>query len=77
VSSPGSPPAAAAGASVSPASLTLGPGESGTLSVTVGTARTAPQGQYWGRLTVSDGQSTLAAPLWFAVRTFVDAGPLQ
>jgi len=72
-----SPAAGAAGASVSPASLTLGPGESGTLSVTVGTAQTAPQGQYWGRLTVSDGQSTLAAPLWFAVRTFVDAGPLQ
>src|SRR6266568_5161844 len=71
------PPAGAASASVSPASLTLGPGESGTLSVTVGTAQSAPQGQYWGQLTVSDGQSTLAAPLWFAVRTFVDAGPLQ
>jgi len=72
-----SPAAGAAGASVSPASLTLGPGESGTLSVTVGTAQSAPEGQYWGRLTVSDGQSTLAAPLWFAVRTFVDAGPLR
>src|SRR6267143_2117270 len=59
-----SPAAGAAGASVSPASLTLGPGESGTLSVTVGTAQTVPEGQYWGRLTVSDGQSTLAAPLW-------------
>jgi len=36
-----------------------------------------PRRRQRGRLTVSDGQSTLAAPLWFAVRTFVDAGPLQ
>ena len=71
------PAAGAATASVSPASLTLGPGQTGTLSVTVDTTQTAPEGQYWGRLTVSDGGSTLAAPLWVAVRTFVDAGPLR
>jgi minor extracellular serine protease Vpr len=64
-------------ASVSPSSLTLGPGASGTLSVTVDTSQTSPSGQYWGDLTVTGGGSTLKAPLWFAVRTFVDAGPLQ
>jgi minor extracellular serine protease Vpr len=72
-------PAAGSGAtaSVSPASLTLAPGANGTLSVTVSTAQTSPEGQYWGDLTVTGGGRTLKAPLWFAVRTFVDAGPLQ
>jgi len=71
------PAAGFATASVSPASVTLSAGESATLSVTVDTAQTAPSGQYWGRLTVTpDAGSKLEAPLWFAVRTYVDAGPL-
>jgi subtilisin family serine protease len=72
-------PAAGSGAtaSVSPSTLTLAAGATGTLSVTVDTAQTSPEGQYWGDLTVTGGGSTLKAPLWFAVRTTVDAGPLQ
>ncbi len=64
-------------ASVSPASATLAPGDSASFDVTVGTTPDSPDGQYWGRLTVTDGSSVLAAPLWFAVRTYVDAGPLR
>ncbi len=64
-------------ASVVPSSVTLGSGKSATLAVTVSTAKTSPLGQYWGDLTVTGGGSTLKAPLWFAVRTFTDAGPIQ
>jgi len=71
----GSP--AGVSASVLPSSLTLAVGASGTLSVTVDTSQTSPSGQYWGDLVVTGGGSTLRAPLWFAIRTFVDAGPLQ
>ncbi len=72
------PAAGFTSASVSPSSVSLAAGQSATLSVTVSTLQTAPNGQYWGRLTVTpDSGSVLAAPLWFAVRTFTDAGPLQ
>ena len=65
-------------ASVSPASVMLGAGESATLNVTVNADKAAASGQYWGRLTVTPAAgAVVAAPLWFAVRTFVDAGPLQ
>src|SRR5712691_6108896 len=65
-------------ASVSPASVRLGAGESATLNVTVNADKAAASGQYWGRLTVTPAAgAAVAAPLWFAVRTFVDAGPLQ
>ena len=65
-------------ASVSPASVMLGAGESATLNVTVNADKAAASGQYWGRLTVTLATgAVVAAPLWFAVRTFVDAGPLQ
>jgi subtilisin family serine protease len=65
-------------ASVSPASVTLGAGESATLNVTVDAAKTAANGQYWGRLTVTPSSgNAVAAPLWVAIRTFTDAGPNQ
>ncbi len=68
--------AANATVSVSPSSLTLDPGKTGSVAVTVETAQSAPVGQYYGDLTVTGGGSTLKAPFWFAVRTYVDAGPL-
>ena len=73
---PGS--AAGSSATVSPSSATLGAGQSATFSVTVTASPESPDGQYWGDLTVmpSNG-SALKAPLWFAVRTTTDAGPLQ
>jgi len=65
-------------ASVSPASVTLGAGESATLNVTVNADKAAASGQYWGRLTVTPATgAAVAAPLWVAIRTFTDAGPLQ
>jgi uncharacterized membrane protein len=65
-------------ASVSPASVTLGAGESATLNVTVDAAKSAANGQYWGRLTVTPSSgNAVAAPLWVAIRTFTDAGPNQ
>jgi len=65
-------------ASVSPASVTLGAGQSATLNVTVDAAKSATSGQYWGRLTVTPSSgNTVAAPLWVAIRTFTDAGPNQ
>src|SRR6266702_575641 len=65
-------------ASVSPASVTLGAGESATLNVTVNANKAAASGQYWGRLTVTPATgAAVAAPLWVAIRTFTDAGPLQ
>jgi len=65
-------------ASVSPASVTLGAGESATLNVTVNAAKAAASGQYWGRLTVTPATgAAVAAPLWVAIRTFTGAGPLQ
>ena len=65
-------------ASVSPASVTLGAGESATLNVTVNADKAAASGQYWGRLTVTPASgAAVAAPLWVAIRTFTDAGPLQ
>lgn len=68
----------AASVSVTPSSLTLPPGESAELSVTVNAGQAAPAGPYWGKLTVSpDTGGALAAPFWFAVRTYTDAGPLQ
>jgi subtilisin family serine protease len=68
---------AGATVSVSPSSVTLSAGQSATVSVTVSTAQTTPDGQYFGRLTVTpDAGGALTAPLWFGVRTFVDAGPL-
>ena len=65
-------------ATVSPASLTLTGGQSATLSVTVSTSQSTPSGQYWGDLTLTPttGGAVLKAPLWFAVRTTTDAGPL-
>jgi minor extracellular serine protease Vpr len=64
-------------AAVSPSSVTLSAGQSATVSVTVNTTQAAPAGQYWGRLTVTpDAGTVLTAPLWFGVRTYVDAGPL-
>jgi len=69
---------AAASVSVSPASLTLAPGESAELSLTVDAAEIAAAGPWWGRLTVTpEAGSALAAPFWFAVRSYTDAGPLQ
>jgi len=67
----------AASASVTPSSVTLGAGQSATVSVTVSTAKTSPDGQYWGDLTVTGCGNALKAPLWFAIRTFTDAGPNQ
>ncbi len=65
-------------ASVSPASVMLGAGESATLNVTVNADKAAASGQYWGRLTVTPAAgAAVAAPLWVAIRTFTDAGPLQ
>jgi len=65
-------------ASVSPASVTLGAGESATLNVTVNADKAAASGQYWGRLTVTPATgAAVAAPFWVAIRTFTDAGPLQ
>jgi len=65
-------------ASVSPASVTLGAGESATLNVTINADKAAASGQYWGRLTVTPATgAAVAAPLWVAIRTFTDAGPLQ
>jgi minor extracellular serine protease Vpr len=64
-------------ASVTPSSATLAPGQSAVFSVTVATNRTSPSGQYWGDLTLTSAGGMLKAPLWFAVRTFVDAGPLR
>ena len=65
-------------ASVSPATLTVVGGQSATLSVTVSTLPSTPSGQFWGDLTLTPttGGTTLKAPLWFAVRTTTDAGPL-
>ena len=69
---------AASFVSVSPSSLTLAPGESAALSVTVNVSRAASAGPYWGELTViPDAGVALAAPFWFAARTYTDAGPLQ
>jgi len=65
-------------ASVSPSSVTLGVGQSATLNVTVDAAKSAASGQYFGRLTVTPSNGgAVAAPLWVAIRTFTDAGPLQ
>jgi len=65
-------------ASVSPSSVTLDAGQSATLNVTVDAAKSAASGQYWGRLTVTPPSGrAVAAPLWVAIRTFTDAGPLQ
>src|SRR6266513_2927812 len=65
-------------ASASPASVTMGAGESATLNVTVNADKAAASGQYWGRLTVTPATgAAVAAPLWVAIRTFTDAGPLQ
>jgi hypothetical protein len=67
--------AAAPAVSISPSSLTLAPGESATLAVTVDSADPVP---HWGRLVVTpDAGAALAARFWFAVRTYTDAGPLQ
>jgi hypothetical protein len=68
----------AASVTVEPSSLTLAPGESAELLVTVNAGKATPAGPHWGRLTViPDAGSALAAPFWFAVRTYTDAGPLQ
>lgn len=68
----------AASLRVEPSSLTLAPGESAELLVTVNAGQATPAGPYWGHLTVvPDAGSALAAPFWFAVRTYTDAGPLQ
>lgn len=68
----------AASLKVEPSSLTLAPGESKELLVTVDAGRGTAAGPYWGKLTViPDTGSALAAPFWFAVRTYTDAGPLQ
>ena len=64
-------------ASVSPASVTVAAGQSATLNVTLDAAKSAASGQYFGRLNVSNGSTTVAAPLWVAIRTFTDAGPNQ
>jgi len=64
-------------AHVTPSSVTLAPGQSAVFSVTVETSHASPSGQYWGDLTVTSNGGTLKAPFWFAVRTTVDAGPLQ
>jgi minor extracellular serine protease Vpr len=64
-------------ATVTPSSVTLAAGQSAVFSVTVATSHASPGGQYWGDLTVTSPGGTLKAPLWFAVRTTVDAGPLQ
>lgn len=71
------PPGTDATASVSPSSVTIAAGESASLSVTVSTSHVTPLGQHWGDLTVTGGGSTLKAPLWFAIRTTTDAGPLR
>ena len=64
-------------AHITPSSVTLAPGQSAVFSVTVETSHASPSGQYWGDLTVTSNGGTLKAPFWFAVRTTVDAGPLQ
>jgi len=70
--------ASAASVTVEPSSLTLAPGQSAELSVTVDTGQAPQVAPYWGKLTVvPDAGSALAAPFWFAVRTYTDAVPLQ
>lgn len=66
--------------SASPSSVTLGAGQSATVTVTFDTTHDTPSGQYWGDLNVtatSGGPgSFIRAPFWLIVRTWVDAGPL-
>lgn len=71
-------PPSASGVTItsSATSLTLGSGASSTFTVTVDTSHDSPSGQYWGDLVVTSGSSTLRAPFWFIIRTWVDAGPL-
>lgn len=63
-------------ASVSQSTLTLTSGASAIIQVTIDTAHTSPDGQYWGDLTLTGGGKTHKAPFWFIIRTWVDAGPL-
>lgn len=70
------PGASGATATTSTSSITLAAGTSTTFSVTIDTAHTSPEGQYWGDLTVTGAGKTLKAPFWFIIRTWVDAGPL-
>lgn len=63
-------------ASVSQSTLTLASGASAIIQVTIDTAHTSPDGQYWGDLTLTGGGKTHKAPFWFIIRTWVDAGPL-